>query len=246
MPAAFALRLRMAQQALLNNVQHKDLRIVTQHAARYGDDIMAAPTFPAEFRNIQAHYPIVFHRNEAGEFVPLALFGIREKQNLFLGESGWEASYIPLMVERVPFLIGRGPNSEQVIHVDLDSPRVSRTEGERVFLEHGGNSEFLDRMSAMLATIHRGLAANQPFVAALVEHELLEPFALDIQFRDGAQHRLAGFHTIREEKLANLGADALGKLHLKGYLQAVFMVIASLAHLRDLIERASKLAAGAR
>jgi len=236
----------MTQQALLNNVHHKDLRIVTQRAARYGDDIMASPTFPAEFRNIQAHYPIVFHRTGEGEFVPLALFGFREKQNLFLGESGWDAPYIPLMVERVPFLIGRGPNSEQVIHVDLDSPRVSRTEGERVFLEHGGNSPFLDRMSSMLATIHQGLAASNPFIAALVEHELLESFALDIQFRDGAQHRMTGFHTIREEKLSSLGAEALGKLHQKGYLQAIFMVIASLAHLRDLIERASKLDAAIR
>ena len=236
----------MTQHALLNNVHHKDLRIVTQRAARYGDDIMASPTFPAEFRNVQAHYPIVFHRTDQGEFVPLALFGFREKQNLFLGEAGWDAPYVPLMVERVPFLIGRGPNSEQVIHVDLDSPRVSHTEGERVFLEHGGNSQFLDRMSSMLATIHQGLAATNPFVAALVENELLESFALDIQFRDGGQHRMTGFHTIREEKLANLGPEALAKLHQKGYLQAIFMVIASLAHFRDLIERASKLDATAR
>ena len=236
----------MTQHALLNNVHHKDLRIVTQHAARYGDDIMAAPTFPAEFRNVQAHYPIVFRRTEQGEFAPLALFGFREKQNLFLTDAGWDAHYIPLMVERVPFLIGRGANSEQVIHVDLDSPRVSRTEGEPVFREHGGNSEYLDRVSSMLATIHQGLAATNPFVAALIENELLESFVLDIQFRDGAQHRLAGFHTIREEKLAALGAEALGKLHEKGYLQAIFMVIASLANFRDLIERASKLDAAVR
>ena len=236
----------MTQHALLNNVHHKDLCIITRRAARYGDDIMGAPTFPAEFRNIQAHYPIVFHRTNVGEFVPLALFGFREKQNLFLGESGWDAPYIPLMVERVPFLIGSGPNSEQVIHVDLDSPRVSRTEGERVFLEHGGNTEFLDRMSSMLAAIHQGLAATNPFVAALVEHELLESFVLDIQFRDGVQQRLTGFHTIREEKLATLGPEALAKLHQKGHLQAIFMVIASLAHFRDLIERASKLDAAAR
>lgn len=236
----------MTQHALLNNVHHKDLRVITQRAARYGDDIMASPTFPAEFRNVQAHYPIVFHPTEQGEFVPLALFGFREKQNLFLGESGWDAPYVPLMVERVPFLIGRGPNSEQVIHVDLDNPRISRTEGERVFLEHGGNSEYLERMSSMLATIHQGLLATNPFVGALVEHELLESFALDIQFRDGAQHRMTGFHTIREEKLARLGPEALGKLHEKGYLQAIFMVIASLSHFRDLIERASKLDADAR
>jgi len=236
----------MTQQALLNNVHHKDLRIVTQRAARFGDDIMGAPTFPAEFRNIQAHYPIVFHRTNEGEFVPLALFGFREKQNLFLGESGWDAPYIPLMVERVPFLIGRGPNSEQVIHVDLDSPRVSRTEGERVFLEHGGNSEFLDRMSSILATIHQGLVAVNPFIAALVEYELLESFALDIQFADGNQHRFVGFYAINEEKLRKLDGAALARLHERGYLQAMFMAIASLSKFRDLIDRANKLNAADR
>jgi hypothetical protein len=51
---------------------------------------------------------------------------------------------------------------------------------------------------------------------------------------------------VREEKLAQLTADALGKLHEKGYLQAIFMVIASLSHFRDLIERASKLDATGR
>jgi len=236
----------MTQHALLNNVHHKDLRIVTKRAARYGDDIMAAPTFPAEFRNVQAHYPIVFHRTEQGEFVPLALFGFREKQNLFLDDNGWDAPYVPLMVERVPFLIGRGPNSEQVVHVDLDSPRISRTEGERVFLEHGGNSEFLDRMSSMLATINQGIAATNPFVAALVENELLESFALDIQFSDGAQHRFVGFYAINEEKLARLDGAALGKLHERGYLQATYMAIASLSKFRDLIDRANKLNAADR
>lgn len=231
----------MPRHALLNNAEHQDLRIITTHALRYGDDMMAALTFPAEFRNIQAHYPIVFKRSQEGEFAPLALFGFREKQNLFLGEKGWEAPYVPLMVERVPFLIGKGPNDEQVVHIDLDSPRVSRTEGTPVFKEHGAGSEFLDRMSSMLATIYQGMQATQPFIAALVEHELLESFALDIQFNDGAKHRFAGFWTIREEKLAGLGAEALGKLHAKGYLQAIFMIIASLTHFRDLIDRASRL-----
>lgn len=236
----------MTRHALLNNAEHKDLRIVTQRAARYGDDVMAALTFPAEFRNIQAHYPIIFRKTPEGEFTPLALLGFREKQNLFLGEKGWESHYIPLMVERMPFLIGTGFNGEQVVHIDLDSPRISRTEGEPIFLEHGGSAPLLERASSVLATIQTGMLATQPFVAALNEHQLLESFALDMTFPDGAQHRFAGFYTIQEEKLAKLDAEALGKLHAKGYLQAIFMIIASLAHLRDMIERASKLDASLR
>ena len=54
---------------LLNNVDHKDLRVITTRGAEYGDDVMFALTFPAEFRNIQAHYPIVF-RKTRGRAVP--------------------------------------------------------------------------------------------------------------------------------------------------------------------------------
>ena len=149
------------------------------------------------------------------------------------------------MVARQPFYIGQSPNGK-VLQIDLDSPRLSRTEGEPLFKEHGGNTEFLERMGGTLSTIDQGVVATQPFVAALQEHNLLESFVIDIELRDGAQHRFAGFHTVQEERLARLGAEALGKLHEKGYLQAIFMVVASLANFRDLIERANNLNAAER
>ena len=236
----------MTRHASLNNIEHKDLRIITTPGVQFGDDVMGVMTFPAEFREIQAHYPIAFAKSREGEFTPLALFGFREKQNLFLDGARWDCTYVPLMMARQPFLIGIDSNKQTMVHIDLDHPRVSRTEGEPLFKEFGGTTEFLDRQSSLLATIHQGLPATKPFVDALVEHGLLESFVLDIEFRDGAQHRFAGFYTVREEKLAQLTADALGKLHEKGYLQAIFMVIASLSHFRDLIDRASKLDAGTR
>ena len=235
----------MTKHAQLNNLQHRDLRIITKLGAEYGDNVMGAITFPAEFRNVQAHYPILFMKSPEGVFTPLALFGLHEKQNLFLNGNHWDAHYVPLMIERQPFLIGASAGG-QVVHIDMDSPRVSKTEGEPVFREHGGNSEFLDRISVLLGTIHDGLAATPAFLDAVLEHNLLESFVLDIKFGDGAEFRFGGFYTIQEEKLAKLDAAALGKLHEKGHLQAIYMVIASLSQFRDLIERASRLDADKR
>ena len=135
--SAFEYR-TVTRHALLNNVDHRDLRVITTRGAAYGDDVMCALTFPAEFRNVQAHYPIVFAKARDGTFTPLALFGFREKQNLFLTPDGWDALYVPMMIERQPFLIGSS-GTGKVVHIDLDSPRVSRTTGELLFLEHGGN-----------------------------------------------------------------------------------------------------------
>ena len=172
----------MTKPVLLSNVEHRDLRVITRRGAAYGDDVMAAMTFPAEFRNVQAHYPIAFSKSAEGTYTPVALFGFRDKQNLFLTEQGWDAHYVPLMVARQPFYIGQSPNGK-VLQIDLDSPRLSRTEGEALFKEHGGNTEFLERMGGMLSTIDQGVVATQPFVAALQEHNLLESFVVDIELR---------------------------------------------------------------
>jgi hypothetical protein len=235
----------MTQHASLNNQQHRDLRVITKPGVAYGDDMMGSPTFPAEFRSVQAHYPIVFAKLQDSTFAPLALFGFREKQNLFLQGDRWDAAYMPLMVQRVPFLIGTAANGK-VVHIDLDSPRVSRTEGELLFNDQGGNTIFLERVSSTLGAIDEGLASTPAFIDALLEHNLLESFALDIEFRDGAKHRFAGFFTVQEERLSQLGPEALGKLQKAGFLLPVYMVIASLSNFRDLIERASKLNAADR
>ena len=118
----------MPKPVLLNNVEHKNLRVITRRGARFGDAQMAAPTFPAEFRNIQACYPIVFRQTTDGVgFEPIALLGFQEGENLFLQGERWDAVYIPMLVERQPFLIGMGGADGQdlTVHIDIENPRVS-------------------------------------------------------------------------------------------------------------------------
>ncbi|HVN99480.1 MAG TPA: SapC family protein [Steroidobacteraceae bacterium] len=237
----------MAKHALLSNVEHKGLRIITTRAAAYGDNQMFALAVPAEFRNISGCYPIVFQkRSDSGEFQPLALFGFQPGENLFLTDAGWDATYIPFSVERLPFLIGGGTPAEPgqparpVVHIDLDSPRVSWTEGEPLFLEYGGSTPYLERVSGLLGALHAGIAATQPFVEALLSHDLLESFVLDVQLKDGSNRRLAGFHTVNEERMRKLDGAVVARLHEQGFLEAAYMVVASTVHFRDLIERSNR------
>lgn len=227
----------MPNPVLLNNVQHKDLRVLTERSAALGDDVMFALTFPAEFRTLQAHYPIVFRKSDdATSFEPVALFGFEQGENLFLKYAGWDAPEVPLLVERQPFLIGRD-GDELLVHIDVDHPRVGTDEGEPLFLEYGGITPYLERINSVLLTIHQGLQTVPGFIGALLEHDLLESFVFDIELDDGSQNRLAGFYTIHEERLAALDGAALGRLHRAGYLQPVYMVIASMSQFRALIAR---------
>ena len=227
----------MSNHVLLNNVDHKDVRVINRRGAAYGDDVMLAITFPSEFRDLQAHYPIAFRKTQDGtSFEPVVLMGFQEGENLFLGPNGWDAHYVPLAIERQPFLIGM-TNGEPLVHIDLASPRISKADGEAIFLPHGGNTDFLEHVNSTLLSIYQGVQSTPAFIAALREHGLLESFVLDIELNDGSQNRLAGFYTINEDKLAALGGEAIAALHQAGYLQAIYMVLASLSNFRELIER---------
>jgi hypothetical protein len=227
----------MPKSVLLNNIEHKDLRVITRRGAEFGDNVMSSPTFPAEFRDVQACYPIVFHKTTDGlGFEPIALFGFQDGENLFLNGDRWEAPCLPMLVERQPFQIGIN-GTELMVHIDLESPRVSDADGQAVFKEHGGNTEFLERSASLLSAIHQGLQGAPDFIAALLEHELLESFVLDIELNDGSQNRLVGFYTVNEDRLAALSGEAIAKLHQAGMLQAIYMVVASLSNFRVLIDR---------
>lgn len=227
----------MAKPVLLNNIDHKDLRIITRHGRGLDDSHAYVQTFAGEFRLLQAHYPIIFRKqSEAHPYEPVALFGFETDENLFLEDERWDAPTLPLLVERLPFLIGR-EGDELMIHIDADSPRISTTEGEPIFLPHGGMSPYLEHVNSMLLTIHEGMGANAAFIEALEKHELLEGFALDITLDDGSQNRLAGFFTVNEERLAALDGAALDSLHKAGWLSAIYFQIASLSNFRALIDR---------
>jgi hypothetical protein len=241
----------MANHVLLNNIDHQDLKIITDKSEKYGNNNMYSVVYPFEFKNLQADYPIFFHKdNQHNHYTALALQGFEEDENLFLRNGKWHASYIPLMVEREPFLIGhesRVENGETiqapVIHLDLDSPRVSKDQGSDIFLAHGGNSEYIDKISSTLKAIHESKPSTKLFMDALIELDLFESFNLDIQLTDGSNSRLSGFHTINEEKLMALTGEKLEKLNKLGLLKLIYMVIASHENINALIQQKDKLSA---
>ena len=233
----------MTDYALLNNVDHADIKIITDRSARYRDDVMKALVFPFEFRNVQACYPILFQQDGAGGFYPLALFGFQEKENLFLDESGWQAPYVPAMVRREPFLIGYQDSRTQgdtertrVLSIDMDHPRVNTEHGEPLFQPLGGRTPFLESAANLLETIYAGIEHNRSFMASLQEHDLLESMTLEIELNDGSRNQLIGFHCLDEEKVQALPAETLGGFNERGYLMPLFMVLASMGNIQRLAE----------
>ncbi|MFT6407829.1 MAG: hypothetical protein ACJAQ6_001244 [Arenicella sp.] len=233
----------MTNFVLLDPKKHANLRVITERSARYGDNVKYSMIFPFEFRNIQSSYPIFFQKDaNSGKFFPLALFGFDNDENLFLSDSGWNAPYVPLMIKRQPFLIGFQQDPENpelknaMVSIDLDNPRVSETEGQALFEEHGGTSELLQKNTANLELIHQASEHSEKFINALIEHDLLESFSLNVELIDGSANELLGFYTINEDSLRQLSAEAFGSLNEQGFLQAIFMAVASHSSIRSLVD----------
>lgn len=233
----------MTRTVMLNKEDHRDLRIKTHYGAELGDGVMWAQTFAAEFRSVQNYYPILFQKDsQTGKFMSVALLGLEQGENLFIENGQWQAGYIPLMIQRIPFSIGvakadDGHETRHLINVDIEHPRVSREQGQRLFEDHGAATPFLEKISGMLETIHVWHQDNEVFIKTLEELELLEQVSIDITLEDGTKGQLLGFYTINEKNLRQLADEQLIDLHRRHYLEAIYMAVASIARVRSLMER---------
>ncbi len=238
----------MPNYVLLNNIDHKDLKVSARFSAKYGDNVGSTLTFPTEFADVQREYPILFRKApDTRTFEAVVILGFQKDENLFLDDdqsgNGWLANYIPAAIARGPFLIGfqkkinNGVEEKvPVVHVDLDNPRLGDVDGVSVFLEHGGNSPYLEYISKILQRIQEGLAASEAMFSAFNKYDLIEPVTVDIETNNGNKFQLAGYHTISAEKLAALPGDALESLNRSGFLQGAFLAVSSLHNLNRLID----------
>jgi hypothetical protein len=233
----------MASPVLLNNVDHRDVRVRTGHSAEFGDATNMVRVFATEYEELQREYPILIRRDDEGRFHAAALLGLDPDENLFLGAKGWEGRTVPALLQRGPFSIGvpaQGPNGQPVgepmIHIDLDHPRVSRTEGHPVFLPQGGNSPYLDHVAGVLRAIFTGVEVDKTIFGAFEEYQLIEPIQIEIKVDEHRQYNVPDSYTISLERLMQLDGAALEKLHRADYFRAAVWLASSLRNVGRLID----------
>ena len=233
----------MANSVLLNNIDHPDLKVIPRHGAAFGDSVNQAIVFPTEYTDVQREYPILFRKDADGKFQSVALLGFDKGENLFLTDRGWQARHVPVLHQRGPFMIGFQNQEhdgqvrrEPVIYIDLDDPRVSKTEGQPLFLSHGGNAPYLQHVGNVLRAISLGLEIEREMFDAFEAAGLIEPAELDIKLDQHTVYQVPDIFSISEDKLAALRGDALEQLHRAGFLRLAYLVLSSLSNVNRLIE----------
>lgn len=243
----------MPKPEIVNNEIHKSLRVITTRGAEYGENIHFVPVIADELRSAVLDYPVVLMKDtETGRFGLFALLGFEPGENLFLDGSTWDAGYVPLHFRRQPFMVGYAagegeqPNPDKsMITIDMDSKRVQESEGEALFNADGSWTTYLQDVSRMLGMMIQGTALTDAFVNELAERDFIEPVQLNITFPGGESKNYEGLYSVNDEKLNELSADELKDLHERGFLQASYLMLASIGNIQKLIDRKSKRTATA-
>lgn len=228
---------------VLNNEEHKDLKIDTRHCAEYGDNVNLSLAFSTEFEELHKEYPILFHKDpDTGAFNAHVILGFDRDENLFLDDEGWSGNHVPAILARGPFLIGfqnqevdGQMRKEPVIHINMDNPRVGVDAGKAVFLPFGGDTPYLEEVMRTLQKIHQGSIFDKTFFSTLESMELLEPLSIEVTLSNVEQVSFHSYYTINREKLAKMDGDSLEKLNKLGILSLAFFVLSSLGNFNQLI-----------
>ena len=231
----------------INNIDHADLRVSPRAGAAFNDAANQALVFPAEFEELQREFAIVFRRRDEG-LQAYALLGLDRDENLFLADDAWTSRYVPASHRRGPFSIGivRAAHDdvgvgagdgvgEAMLHVDLDDPRVGDPAGLPLFLEHGGNTPYLDHVTGVLRLLYEGMESAPAAYAALDETGLLAPVTLTIDVSDERRYTVPDVLVVDLEQLAALNGPPLEQLHRSGILRLAILAASSLGNIQQLI-----------
>lgn len=213
----------------------------------FAASLNSSPLLATEIPVAASEYPVIFSATaNEGEYLPLAVMGLKEGQNLFVNESGkFAARYIPAFIRRYPFVLAGAKDAETfTLCIDENSKACSAdgSRGKRLFEENGEQSVHLKEVVEFLKDYQYRAEMTKVFCKKLYELDLLEPMQASITFKDhqNANMNLTGFHVIKREKLKKISdVDALD-LFKKDGMELIYSHIQSLANLNVLIAKMSE------
>lgn len=229
----------LAQPVPLTPEQHKDLRVKPQLATEILADRHLAPLMLQEFSTAAAFYPIFFLKTSetAEEYSAVAVFGLKEGQNLFLQDGKWTGEYMPANLRSYPFTLMQAENDQLILCINEQADNVSRSEGNALFNDEGKPTEFLEGINKFFGDFIDANNVSRNVTAQLVELGLMKQEGLTYRDSTGTERRVQGFYVIDREKFDQLNDEQFISLRKLGVLPAIYAHFSSLERISRLIER---------
>ena len=230
---------------------HQGKGVVTRRRHAFATGLNGVYLVAAEFVQAARHYPLVFAQEpNTGGFMPLAITGLSQDENLFIGDDGeWQKDiYIPAYVRRWPFYGVRitgeeAKNGDILICVDESGLEPS---AQPVFGADGKPSADFVPTQTLISEMEGARVATEHLCQSLKELGLLEPFEAHAFPKGGQEMRLRGMFRVNEDKLNGLQGKELKWLMKHGELSRIYAHLMSLDNFKFLMDRAAERPKGAR
>jgi hypothetical protein len=225
----------------VDKTRHANLRVKENPDFLHAKGLNLAAITLGELSACTSNFPVLFVQHpETRQTRPVAVFGLRPGENVYLGETTWDATYVPLMIQRHPFIIGyddRVDDDRQLATcINRSSPLVGEAEGIALFTPAGEETDFLKSRHLMMRDIFEGERVCEDFVRKLQELDLLAPVEILLQPMDGEVRKIAGMQTISQRKLRELKPEVVQELFGSEFLAACYLILASLFQLHKLMQ----------
>jgi hypothetical protein len=221
--------------------RHASWSVELGHDYAFARATNSVPLTRVEFARAAHEYPIVFAGPDEQPF-PLAILGLADRQNLFIGEDGgWKAEYLPAFVRRYPFIFST-TDDDQKFNLCIDEAFSGCNEegrGERLFDKDGNNTRYLDNVLAFLREYQVEHHRTQAFARRMATLDLLEPVQANVAMDSGEKLALTDFKVVSRTRLKQIGDAALKEMFAADDLELVYLHLHSLHAFNGLVSRLS-------
>lgn len=199
----------------------------------------SVPVMAVEFPAAAAEYAVVFAGNQEA-VMPVAILGMREQENLYLGPlGGWQAKYIPAFLRRYPFVFSSQDDGKNfVLCIDEGFPGFNQEgRGEKLFEADGKPTPFVDNVLKFLQSYQLEFRRTQAFCKKLQELNLLEPMRAQVTLDTGERLALGGFMVVSRSRLKTLPGEKLAEMARNDELELLYAHLHSMRNFAAMRDR---------
>lgn len=224
---------------VLNREQHAGLTISpSPNGYHFAAGLVSAMLAVGEFVEASKVYPIVFTDAPEGRILPVALLGLEENENLFVGEDGtWDAPYVPAYVRRYPFVTTSPDDDRMAICFDETYDGFNLEGGVPLFDSADNDTEKMQEISRFLQEYYQEMRLSENLADKLRLLGLLDRTALQVRSNDGAEYNLQDIQVVNEARFAELDDHTVVELFRTGQMWLVMLHLASLRNTARLLDR---------
>jgi hypothetical protein len=223
---------------LLDREKHRHRRVAPSTSFAFARNANSLYLAGVEFNEACKEYAIVFTRGGSGQIVPVAMLGLRARENLFVDEKArWTANYIPAFVRRYPFVLTELAGQSLAVCIDEAFTGLNDKKGEALFDEQGNNTPFLQNALEFLNRYQQEYRRTEAFCRRLEQVGLLVEMNAKADLVDGRSFSVNGVLVVDEKKLLALPDAVALALFRTGELHLVSMHLMSLGNMKSLVDR---------